>query len=61
LSRKSAAIFEQQLQQSSVCVTMQIKIGLGKDKTCWFAWEKWFWICIFAHFAVAGTKHCKVS
>jgi hypothetical protein len=30
-----------------------------KSKRAGLPGEKWFWICIFAHFAVAGTKHCK--
>jgi hypothetical protein len=38
-------------------VTMQIKIGWRKVKTCWFGLVKWFWPSIFAHFAKAGKRH----
>jgi hypothetical protein len=42
-------------------MTLQIKIGRRKVKTCQFGSAKWFWPSILAHFAEAGKRHSKVE
>jgi len=42
-------------------VTLQIKIGWRKVKTCRFGSAKWFWPDIFAQFAEAGKRHNKAE
>jgi hypothetical protein len=42
---------------SAQYVTLQIKIGWRKLKTCWYISSKWFWPRIFAQLAEAGKRH----
>jgi hypothetical protein len=49
----------QQLHQCSQYVTLQIKIGSRKVKTCQFGSSKWFWPSIFAQITESGLNHSK--
>jgi hypothetical protein len=44
---------------SAQCVTLQIKTGWRKVKTCWFTSTKWFWPSNLAQFAEACRSHSK--
>jgi hypothetical protein len=44
---------------SAQYVTLQLKIGCRKVKTCWFGSAKWLWPNIFIQFAEAGKRHNK--
>jgi hypothetical protein len=44
----------QQIHQCSQYVTLQIKIGSRKVKTCQFGSSKWFWPSFFAQITESG-------
>jgi len=53
--------FRKSNSTSAQYVTLQIKIGGRKVKTCQFGSAKWFWPSIFVQFAEAGERHSKAQ